>query len=240
LTTYLLSKHGVAADEFTVVKAGVATLPDILRQGGIDAGMALEPHGSSLVESGDAVFLVDFRSAAQVREHLGSLYPLTCLLVRQDVIDRSPQAVQTVATAFVWACKWLQTATADDILNLLPTDYIPEASVWRKSFAGYKDVFSPDGKNDVDGIGAVVAAQVTFGKLSSPDEVNIDALYTNQFWQVADQTPLPASVVAPVPVGDGETGDIVGKIVLGIVVVGILAIIIFLAIRRKPASSEET
>ena len=192
LSTYLLSKHGVAPDSFTVVKAGSATLPDILRKGGIDVGMALEPYGSSLVASGDAKLLVDFRSAEATKTHLGSLYPLTALLVRQDSIAAKELAVQDLTTAMVWACKWIDEASADDVIALLPNEYIPEPDLWRKSFNASREVFPVDGKTDIEGINAVIAAQIVFGKLTAKSDVVVEDLYDNRFWDKAVSLPAPA------------------------------------------------
>ncbi len=196
LLNYLLTRHDVPADGYTPVKAGTNTLVDILKNGGIAAGMAVEPYATSMVLNGDAFVLVDFRSPESTREHLGSLYPMTSLLVRQDFIDRHPEAVQALTTRLVWACKWLQQATADDVLRLLPAEYISNPDAYRPSYANYKDVFSPDGEIDVSGIQAVVDAQVAFGKITSADQVRIEELYDITFWNTSSHTPVPASALA--------------------------------------------
>ncbi len=192
LLTYLLYRQNISQDQYTAVRAGVATLPDILAQGGIDAGVALEPHGSTAILDGKARLLLDLRSEQAVRETFGTNYPVTSLLVRQDVIDRRRADVQHLANALVWASKWLQESNADDVINLLPREYIPDPQVWRRSFDQSREVFSPDGAIDTAGIRTVIAAQVAFGQLNSPDQVDPRTLYDLAFWERASSIPVPA------------------------------------------------
>jgi ABC-type nitrate/sulfonate/bicarbonate transport system substrate-binding protein len=152
--------------------------------------MALEPFGSSMIAEGRAFALVDFRSEADVRQHLGSTYPLTALLVRQDLIDRDPAAVQALTDAIVWASKWLAQAEAADVEKLLPPGYISEPEVWRRSLAGYRDTFSADGSIDVEGIHAVVEAQAAFDPRFDPRAVDVTALYTERFWNISNVKPV--------------------------------------------------
>jgi NitT/TauT family transport system substrate-binding protein len=237
LTTFLLARHGVSQADFTTVKAGVATLPDILRKEGIDAGMALEPYGSRLAQSGDATILVDFRSAVDVEKHLDGTYPLTALLVRQDTIDRSPTAVQELTNAIVWACKAVASANADDILAQLPTDYVPSPEAWRSSFDASRDVFSPDGKTDVQGIKTIIDAQVVFGKMTTPDEIDVDALYDSTFWEKANALPLPANANIWANTQDEGQGTM-AQTFFAITILIFLAIGIFLLMRRKDTNNE--
>jgi NitT/TauT family transport system substrate-binding protein len=233
LVTYLLSKNGIGAKEFTPVRAGIDTLPEIMRQGGIDAGMALEPHGTQILESGEGVALVDFRSVQQVQQNLGSLYPVTALLVRQDAIERKARAVQQLTTALVWASKWLQTASAEDVQSLLPREYTPNPDLWRKSYGGYKEVFSPDGKNDIEGIRAVIASQIAFGNLKAQSEINVDALHDEAFWTAANQIPVPQGQSPPRSDVVTDQGGLTGKLALGLILLLILSTVIYLIVRGK-------
>lgn len=214
LLTYLMARQGVSREEFDPVRAGIETFPDILRQGGMDGGMAVEPHGTKVVDGGDAFVLVDFRSPAEVQKYLGSLYTGTCLLVRRDVIERRRDEVQQLTNALVWACKWLQTASAEEVQGLLPREYTPEPELWKKAFRDHKDVFSPDGRNDIAGLNAVIAAQVEFGTLRSPTQHQAELLIDDSFWTVANQIPIPPTT--PHAPARGPTGELPGKILLGL------------------------
>ncbi|MDZ4179791.1 MAG: hypothetical protein U1E29_11275, partial [Coriobacteriia bacterium] len=160
------------------------------------------PFVTALADSGDAYTLVDLRTEKSVREQFGSAYPMTSLVVRQDVIDDDPETVQRVTTALVKACRWLQTATPEDVTKLLPVDYVPEPDLWAKSFANSREVFSPDGAIDPEGIKTVIAAQIAFGTLKSVAEVQIESLYTIRFLEaqpvvVPSASPSQAKVPAP-------------------------------------------
>ncbi len=234
LLTYLLARQGISRDEFKPVRAGIETFPDILRQGGMDGGMAVEPHGTKVLESGDAFVLVDFRSPDEVQKYLGSLYTGTCLLVRRDVIERKREAVQELTNALVWACKWLQTASAEEVQNLLPKEYTPEPELWQKAFRNHKGVFSPDGRNDVAGLNAVIAAQVEFGTLRSPAQHQAELLIDDSFWVVANQIPVPAPLTARAPESRGWAGGrVAGKVLLGLAILLILTAMVVTAIRSR-------
>jgi NitT/TauT family transport system substrate-binding protein len=228
-----LEKHGVPAAEVTIVRAGVDTLPEIMEQGGIDSGMALEPFGSSLIAEGKAFALVDFRSASEVQKHLGSTYPVTALLVRQELIDKHPDAVQDLTTAIVWASRWLKTASADDVLQLLPGDYVPEPDVWRRSFEGYREVFTEDGRSDPDGIRAVVAAQAAFDPSFDPGSVDIAALYSDRFIERAATLASPGSGTEATPTQPSAGRDTAGWILLVVVILLLLAVAAFLITRSR-------
>jgi NitT/TauT family transport system substrate-binding protein len=232
LLNYLLARQGVSRGEFNPVRAGIETFSDVMRQGGIDAGMVVEPHGTQLVQSGEAFILVDFRSPDEVQKYVGSFYTGTCLLVRRDVIERKRQSVQQLTNALVWACKWLQTASAEEVQALLPREYTPEPELWKKAFAGYKNVFSPDGRNDVAGLNAVIAAQVEFGGLRSPVQHQAELLIDDSFWTVANQIPIPppANIRTPKRQGWAES-RVVGKVLFGLVLLLILFAMLF-TVRR--------
>jgi NitT/TauT family transport system substrate-binding protein len=229
LSSYLLHKYGLTADDFIIVKSGSATLPDIMRNNGIDVGMAMEPYGSILLDSNDAYLLVDFRSVEQTRKNLGALYPVTALLIREDFIKKHRAAAQDVTTAIVWGCKWLKNATADEVIDLLPKEYIPNPGVWKTSFEASRDVFPPDGMTDVEGIKAVVEAQVVFGKLEKAGQLSIENLYDNSFWEIANTLPLPSENVHK-KASDSESSN---SAVWILVVVPLLLLGLYILIVRK-------
>jgi NitT/TauT family transport system substrate-binding protein len=236
LLTYLLSKHGVTRKEFTPVRAGIETLPDVMRQGGIDAGMVLEPYGTNMLSAGEAVILVDFRSMSQVQKHLGSLYTGTCLLVRQDVIEKKRTAIQQLTNALVWSTKWLQTASAEEVQRLLPREYTPDPEPWKRSYEGYKEVFSPDGNNDIEGLRAVINSQVVFGTLQSQDQVKAEAVIDNSFWLAANQLPIPQASSGDRDPTQSLLGGAAGKVLLAVILILIVGGIIMLVVRaRKPS-----
>jgi NitT/TauT family transport system substrate-binding protein len=225
LLTYLLSKHGVNRSDVRVVRAGISTLPELLKQGGVEAGMALEPFGSELVAEGAATILVDFRSTQDVQKHIGRLYPMTSLLVRQRTIDSRPEAVQSLATTMVWACKWIHRADADRVISVLPAEFLPEPDVWRRSYRGYQDVFSPDGRLDPEGLRAVIDAQVVFGGIAKPNAIRPEDLYTEQFWKAGTLVPVPEGANAVAPVDHSNAGRVIFySLLVGIVLVSVVVV----------------
>jgi NitT/TauT family transport system substrate-binding protein len=233
LLSYLLARNGLSGSDVTVVRAGVDTLPEIMAQGGIEAGMALEPFGSSVLADGSGFALVDFRSLEQVRKHLGGTYPVTALLVRQDLVDRDPAAVQDLTTAIVWASRWLAQASAEDVVSVLPPDYVPEAEVWRRSLEGYREAFSADGRNDPDGIRRVLEAQAAFDPQFKPASIDVQALYSDEFWNKAIAAPVPNSGGAPLTTQNAEASRRAGLGLFVAVLVVLVGLALLLARRSR-------
>ncbi|RWK99441.1 ABC transporter substrate-binding protein, partial [Mesorhizobium sp.] len=68
--------------------------------------------------------LIDARSDDGAKEIYGGIYPTSVLYATQDYIDANPETVQKVTNATVKALEWMDSHSAEEIVEKLPKEFI--------------------------------------------------------------------------------------------------------------------
>ncbi|MEZ4705579.1 MAG: ABC transporter substrate-binding protein [Caldilineaceae bacterium] len=202
LAVFVADRAGVSAADFTVAEVGVADMPDALRNGAIDAAMGVAPYSTHLIDTGEATVLADLCQPAEAQAAIGGGLPFTGVLTRADVITEQPEVVQKVVNALVKAQLYITSHTAPEIVAALPaysTDDDP--LTYREALVATLPAFSQmGGLVESTGLERFLQLHKTFGAITDDAQVNLDALYDNQFVETAlamqpDSTP-PAEAAA--------------------------------------------
>lgn len=183
LTVFVAANAGVTADAFTTIEVGSATMPNALRTGKVDAAMGVAPYSTQLVNAGEAQVLLDLCQPAAAQAAFGGGMPFTGLLTRADVIAERPDVAQRVVNALVKAQHFVTTHTVDEIIATLPADAIGnDAASYGEALAATLPAFSQAGGIvDPTELERFLRLHKTFGTITDDTEVNLDALYDNQF-----------------------------------------------------------
>eukprot|EP01037_Dinobryon_pediforme_P030948 gene30948-35226_t len=124
LTQYLASRHGISANQFSLLPVGADnTFIAAMKQGRIEVGMTTEPTVSQMLKNGDASILVDMRTAEGTIKALGGLYPAASLYVQSNWLHAHKDEVSRLARAFVKTLKFIKTHSAAEIAEKMPREY---------------------------------------------------------------------------------------------------------------------
>ena len=94
-----------------------------MRAGQIDAIANVEPAITMLERSGTIKVVIETMSERGSRAVFGDLLPSGSLYTKEEFIQRYPETTQALTNAIVRALKWLSTASAEDILKVIPAEY---------------------------------------------------------------------------------------------------------------------
>jgi NitT/TauT family transport system substrate-binding protein len=114
----------------------------------------------------------------------GGPMPSACLYAKTDFIRANPKTVQALTNAVVRALRWLNKATVDDVLKVIPPEYtLGDRTAYVAALTRLKPVYSKDGLISPVGVELslrVVSADdpsVRNARISLPDT------FTNAFAQ---------------------------------------------------------
>jgi len=185
LTKALAGKAGVAASDFTPVKVGAGqTFIASLANGGIDAGMTTDPTVAQLVQTGQAKVLYDMRTEQGTKDALGGFYPATSLYMSCSIVDRYPEIVQQLATAFVGTLRWIHEHSPEEIAAAMPPSFAGgDKALYVESIKDSIGMFNADGRMSAEGAQNVLTVLSSFSKnvRAHRSMIDLNRTYTTRF-----------------------------------------------------------
>lgn len=185
----VLAKGGAKPDEVSYVGVGAGGgAVAAMQKGEIDAISNLDPVITQLESSGKYLAIADTRTEAGMKELLGGAYIASVIYAQDDFIKKNPNTTQAVVNAMVRALRWLDKATPEQVVALMPKEFIgSDTTLYRtalqKNFRGY----SKDGQLSMDGAKNVygVLRQFEESVIKVGDKIRLDATLDNSFAQKA-------------------------------------------------------
>lgn len=144
----LMSRAGVNWNDasYLAVGTGPSAVAAMRSGSDLDALVNLDPAINSLVNNGDVVILSDSRTEAGTKEAFGGPYLADCLMVKNEFFKANPNTSQAIANAIVHAMQWLKTASINEIIKSLPSEYYKaDEKTYRESLAKNISAFQWDG-----------------------------------------------------------------------------------------------
>jgi NitT/TauT family transport system substrate-binding protein len=183
LTTALLHKVGIAADQVHFVPVGAGdTFIAALQQGKIDAGMTTEPTISRILSTGVGKVLVDLRSPQSTQAALGGPYPFICLFMNNSYVSSHQDVVQKLVNAYVKTLKWMHTHTAEQIADQMPADYYAgNKALYVTALQNQMAIFSPDGLLPAGAPQSVLSTEYQSNLVPKSKQIDLTTTFTNQF-----------------------------------------------------------
>jgi len=153
-----------------------------LEQGKIDLLVNYDPAATFIEAKGVGKILIDGRSDDGAKEIYGGIYPTSVLYATQNYIDSNPQTIQKVTNATVKALEWMNTHSAEEIVEKLPKEFISgDRETYIKAVQNAKAIFSTDGKFDEEDTETPLVVLKSFNKKVGATEIDLSKTYTNSF-----------------------------------------------------------
>jgi sulfonate transport system substrate-binding protein len=185
LLTYMLQRHGVAADAVSVTAIGnAATAIAAIKHGKVDAGMMADPSYTLVTRRDPSVrVLADLRTAAGVKEAFGTdAYPGAVLYAQTDWIATHRNTTQRLARAIQRTLEWMQKNGAQAIGDRTPKTFRGEDDLlFVEAVRNSLPMFSPDGVMTERGAAIVRTLLDGSNEKIKSASIELARTYTNEF-----------------------------------------------------------
>ena len=185
LLTYILQRHGLAADAVSITAIGsAATAIAALEHGKVDVGMIADPAYTLVHRRNPGVkVLADLRTAAGVQAALGApAYPASVLYAQGNWIRANRDTTARLARAITRTLAWMHAHTPEEIAAKTPRLFRGEdEALYVEALAASMPMFSPDGVMPAQG--TEVVRTLLAGSMEKVRGATIDVskTYTNEF-----------------------------------------------------------
>jgi sulfonate transport system substrate-binding protein len=167
----LLTNAGVPIDSVSVSSVGMgATAAAAVEHGQVDAAILFGSAITALqARKPDVVILADTRTPEGLRAVFGvEDYPASCLLAREEWLEKNPEAARKIARATLRSLRWIREHTAEEILAAMPAEFrVGDQAAEIAAIKMAKPMYSIDGKISRESAEAV--KRVLGGKYSGVD-----------------------------------------------------------------------
>ncbi|NEI48014.1 transporter substrate-binding domain-containing protein [Rhizobium leguminosarum] len=188
---YYLQRNNLSADDISLIGVGSgAAAVAALEQGKVDLLVNYDPAATFIEAKGVGKILIDARSDEGAKEIYGGIYPTSVLYATQAYIDENPETIQKVTTATVKALAWMNTHSAEEIVDKLPKEFISgDRDTYVKAVQNAKPIFSVDGKFSEADTQTPLAVLKSFNEKVAAATIDLSKTYTNAFVdKVTDKT----------------------------------------------------
>ncbi len=185
----LLAKAGLKPDaaSFIGVGAGGGAIA-FMKRGEIDAISNLDPVIATLEAAGDAVAVVDTRTAKGMQDVYGSAYAAGCIYAPVDFAKKYPNTAQAVVNAMVRALRFIQNSTPEQIVATVPPEYYSDKAVYTAALKANLETFRHDGSISMAAAQAVYRDLKTFDPgLQNAPSIDLARTIDMSFQQKAAQ-----------------------------------------------------
>ena len=188
---YYLQRNNLSADDISLIGVGSgAAAVAALEQGKVDLLVNYDPAATFIEAKGVGKILIDARSDEGAKEIYGGIYPTAVLYATQAYIDENPETIQKVTNATVKALAWMNTHSAEEIVEKLPEEFISgDRGTYVKAVQNAKPIFSVDGKFSETDTQTPLAVLKSFNEKVAAATIDLSKTYTNAFVdKVTDKT----------------------------------------------------
>jgi len=185
----LLAKVGLKPDAASYVGVGTgAGAIAIMKRGEIDAMSNLDPVIATLEANGDAVPVVDTRTAQGMAQVYGGAYAAGCIYARVEFAQKYPNTAQAVVNAMVRALRFIQTSTPEQIVATVPAEFYSDKAVYAAALKANLETFRHDGAISMAAAESVYRDLKTFDPgLQNAPSIDLAKTIDMQFQQKAAQ-----------------------------------------------------
>ncbi|MCC0002645.1 MAG: ABC transporter substrate-binding protein [Methylobacteriaceae bacterium] len=190
LAKFFLAKNGLSPDDASWIGVGgAASAVAAVRNKQVDGVSHLEPVITMLEQTGDIKVIADTRTEAGTRALFGGENPAAVIYSKKAFIDANPNTMQAIVNAEYKALQWLKTASADDVANLVPENYLlGDRKLYMAAFQSTRAAYSQNGLIDPAGMKSALDMLAEFTPDLKSAKIDLPATFDDRFAKKAAQT----------------------------------------------------
>lgn len=144
---YAMIKAGLKATDAPIIGVGAgASAVASVKNKQVDLISHLDPVTSKLEADGDVVAVIDTRTEAGTKQLFGGANPAAVLYLKNEFAEQNPVTTQKLVNALMKSLKWLETATPDDVADLVPAEFhLGDKPLYLRAVKNSQEAFSRNG-----------------------------------------------------------------------------------------------
>ncbi|HEY5741665.1 MAG TPA: ABC transporter substrate-binding protein [Terrimicrobiaceae bacterium] len=186
----LLAQGGLSSKDVSFIGVGAgASAVVAMENASIDAIAHLDPIISQLEISGNYVAVADTRTPSGMKDLYGGDYLASTIYATDSFITKNPNTVQAVVNAIVRALRWIEQATPEQIVAVVPREYKgADESLYKTALLRNLAGYSPDGQISLEAAQNVLRMLKQFDPsvISSANKLQAEKTFDNSFAKTAD------------------------------------------------------
>ncbi|HET8601279.1 MAG TPA: ABC transporter substrate-binding protein [Segeticoccus sp.] len=184
LTQFMAEQKGISRSEYHPMAVGAgATAIAAIQRNAAQCVMTTQPTVTAIESRHLGYSAIDLATTKGAQSALGGAWPAASVLARAEWVKKNPVATQRVVDALVATMHWINTHSAADIANKLPTQFVSNSTITKKQYiAGLttdKGQFLPDGVMPAGGPKTIYAMEKALGVDVS--KVTLANTFTNKY-----------------------------------------------------------
>lgn len=183
MAAYMMVRSGLKATDASFIGTGTtSTAVAAARRGEIDAIVSSDPMFSVMQSDGLVKVVADGRTAAGTEAIYGGPYPGGIVYATPAFIDKNPNTVQVVVTAFSRALAWMAKSTPEEIVKLMPPDYsMGNPAIYLAAIKASTPMFTADGRFVPGGAETAHRVLQVFDESVAKAKIDLPATMTTRF-----------------------------------------------------------
>ncbi len=180
---YLMSKAGLKPADASYIGVGIGpSAVAAVKKGDIDALVNLDPMITRLEQDGDIKVVADSRTEEGTRAIFGGSNPAAVLYLKQEFIDKNPNTVQALVSAFYKTLKWLEKATPEEIAATVPENYfLGDKALYLAAVKANKPVYSLTGVIPAVGMRSAADMLLAFDEELKTAKIDLAKTFDDRF-----------------------------------------------------------
>ena len=188
MVLYMMAQAGMKPEDASFIGTGSgATTVAAVEHGDVDGISNADPMVTKLDSMGLVRIVADTRTLEGTTKVYGGPYPAAVLYAPSAFIEKNPNTVQALVTAFVRGLKWVKAHDADDIAKMMPEEYmLGDKALFVQSIKANHDAYSPDGKFLKNGPETALKVLKAFDPNVQAATIDLAKTYTEKFVDAAN------------------------------------------------------
>src|SRR3954471_15603355 len=180
---YVLAKGGLKPTDVSILGIGAgATVVSAIDQGRVDVISQTDPAVTILEKEGKVKVIAETRTPEGTAKLFGGPMPAASFYAPIEYVKKNPGTVQALTNAMVRTLMWMQAASPQQILDVVPEEYtLGNKAMYLYAFNNVRPAYSKDGFFPEGGAKTTLKALASFNPAIKPDEINLAETYTNEF-----------------------------------------------------------
>ena len=148
MVLYMMAQAGLKPDDASFIGTGSGnTVVAAVKRGEVDAISNADPMINILDRDGAVKIVADTRTLEGTKAVYGGPYPAAVLYAQAAYIEKNPNTVQALVSAFVRGLKWVQSHSPEEIAKVMPEEYaLGDKAIFIQSIKTNMPAYSPDGR----------------------------------------------------------------------------------------------
>ena len=180
---YLMARAGLAPTDASFVGVGGGEQAvNAVMSGEIDAISNFDPVITRLNQDGTVRIVADTRFPRVNHEIFGGTNPAAVLYAKNEFIAANPRTMQALVNASYKTLRWIATATTDEIVNTVPTDYfLGDRAIYVKALKANLLVYSRTGIITRQGMNNALKMMATFDPDLKDKNIDLQKTFDERF-----------------------------------------------------------